>query len=92
MKKLLILTILLTAGPAFCYDHDPLGLDRVDNVQRIKRETYQNLNVSQRQSQSFLMNNMNNNMSDTYRQVESSRTDVDRQYSNWHNQDYFGGY
>lgn len=88
MKKLVILAVLLTAGPAFCYDHDPLGLDRVDNVQRIKRETYQNLGISQQQSQSFLMNNMSN----IYRQVEPSRTDVNKQYNNWYNQDYFGGY
>lgn len=70
MKKILVL--LLIAYPV--YGYDMLGLDNVDNVQRSKMETYQNLNVSQQQSQSFLMNNMQN----TYRPVRQISTDVER--------------
>lgn len=73
MEKVLIV-MLLTATMAYGYDHDPLGLDRVDNIQRLKMEEYQNRQIGSQASHSFLMNNMQN----TYRPARSISTDVEK--------------
>ena len=74
MKKLLVITMLLAAAPAYCYFDDTYLQNYLYKQQA---DTYRNLSVSQQQSQSYNMNRMQN----TYRPIREYDQEVYKQPS-----------